>query len=85
MTTVLIHEPDEETDKIWQSSLHYHNLTCTGKSFSEALFLPSINPQFHKRLFIELRVQWMKIPNSEHVVYTGSLDNAIFGTGKKSH
>ena len=42
---------------------------CTGKSFSEALILVSTNPQYDKRLFIELRVQYMKIPSTEHVVY----------------
>ena len=40
---------------------------CTGKSFSEALILVSTNPQYDKRLFIALRVQYMKIPSSEHV------------------
>ena len=40
---------------------------CTGKSFSEALILPTTNPQYDKRLFIELPVQYMKIPSSEHV------------------
>ena len=39
----------------------------TGKSFSEALILVSTNPQYDKRLFIELQVQYMKIPSSEHV------------------
>ena len=29
---------------------------CTGKSFSEALILASTNPQYDKRLFIELQV-----------------------------
>ena len=42
-------------------------LLNTGKSFSEALILASTNPQYDKRLFIELRVQYMKIPNSKHV------------------
>ena len=42
----------------------------TGKTFSEALILPSTNPQYDDRLFIELRVQYMKIPSSEHAVYT---------------
>ena len=37
-----------------------------GKSFSEALILASTNPQYDKRLFIELQVQYMKIPSSEH-------------------
>ena len=41
----------------------------TGKSFSEALILASTNPQYDKRLFIELRVQYMKTTSSEHVVY----------------
>ena len=41
----------------------------TGKSLSEALILASTNPKYDKRLFIELQVQYMKIANSEHVVY----------------
>ena len=52
------------------------NISCyfgkthgTGKSFSEALILASTNPQFDNRLFIELRVQYIKIPSSEHFVY----------------
>ena len=44
--------------------LHLQN---TGKSFSEALILASTNPQYDKRLFIELHVQYMKILSSEHV------------------
>ena len=38
----------------------------TGKYLSEALILASINPQHDDRLFIELQVQYMKIPSSEH-------------------
>ena len=38
----------------------------TGKSFPEALILASTNPQYDRRLFIELQVQYMKIPSSEH-------------------
>ena len=44
----------------------------TGKSLSEALIFASTNPQYDDRLFIELQVQYMKIPSSnlgEHVVY----------------
>ena len=41
----------------------------TGKFLSEALILASINPQYDDRLFIELRVQYMNIASSEHVVY----------------
>ena len=39
---------------------------------SEALIFASTNPQYDDRLFIELQVQYMKIPSSEHgenVVY----------------
>ena len=43
--------------------------SCTGKSFSEALILASINLQYDKRLFIDLPVQYMKTTSSEHVVY----------------
>ena len=32
----------------------------TGKSFSEALILATTNPQYDKRLFIELLVQYLK-------------------------
>ena len=41
----------------------------TGKSLSEALILASTKPQYDKRLFIELQVQYIKITCSEHVVY----------------
>ena len=39
----------------------------TGKSFSEALILASTNPKYDKRLSLELLVQYMKIPSSEHI------------------
>ena len=39
---------------------------CTGKFLSEALIFASTNPQYDNRLFIELQVQLMKIPSSEH-------------------
>ena len=38
----------------------------TGKSMSEALIFASTNPQYDNRLFIELPVQYMTIPSSEH-------------------
>ena len=41
----------------------------TGKSWSEALIFASTNPQYEKRLFIELRVQDMKIASSEHKLF----------------
>ena len=42
----------------------------TSKSLLEAFILASTNPQYDIRLFIELRVQYMKTTSSEHVVYT---------------
>ena len=39
---------------------------CTGKSLSEALMFASTIPQYVNRLFIELQVQYIKIPSSEH-------------------
>ena len=36
----------------------------TDKSLSEALIFASTNPQYNDRLFIELQVQYMKIPSS---------------------
>ena len=36
----------------------------TGKSLSEALIFASTNPQYDNRLFIELQVQYVKIPSS---------------------
>ena len=47
----------------------FQKVTFTGKSFSEAIILASTNPQYDKRLFIELQVQYMKTTSSEHVVY----------------
>ena len=44
--------------------------TVTGKSLSEALIFASTNPQYDKRLFIDLPVQYMKTTSSEHVVHT---------------
>ena len=41
-------------------------LNVTGKTLTEALIFVSTNPQYDDRLFIELQVQYMKIPSSEH-------------------
>ena len=41
----------------------------TGKFLSEELILASTNRQYDKRLFIKLRVQYMKTSSSEHVAY----------------
>ena len=42
------------------------HFSIAGKSLSEALNFASTNPQYDDRLFIELQVQYMKIPSSEH-------------------
>ena len=39
----------------------------TGKSLSEVLIYSSINPQYDNTLFIDLQVQYEKIPRAEHV------------------
>ena len=44
-------------------------MLSTGKSSSEAFILTSTNPQYDKRLLIDLPVQYMKTTSSEHVVY----------------
>jgi hypothetical protein len=44
--------------------LNFGNFDCAGKSLSEALIFASTNPQYDDRLFIELQVQYMKIPSS---------------------
>ena len=39
-------------------------ISSTGKSLSEALIFASTNPRYDDRLFIELQVQYIKIPSS---------------------
>ena len=53
----------------WNKLLLFVYLVHTGKSLSETLILGSTNPQYEKRLFIDLPVQYMKTTSSEHVVY----------------
>ena len=38
----------------------------TGKYLLEALILASTNPQYDKRLFMDLPVQYVKTTSSEH-------------------
>ena len=52
-------------EKNWQL-LHSFVILYTGKSFSEPRILALTNPQYDKRLFIELPVQYMKTTSSEH-------------------
>ena len=47
----------------WFASF-YLCMQSTGKSLSEALIFASTNPQYDNILFIELPVQYMKIPSS---------------------
>ena len=42
---------------------------CAGKSFSVAIILESVNPQYDNRLFIDLQLLTQKNTSSEHVVY----------------
>ena len=46
------------------------NTVGTGKYLLQAFTFTSTNPQYDKRLFIDLPVQYMKTTSSEHVVYT---------------
>ena len=39
-------------------------IASTGKSLSKALIFAATNPKYDNRLFIELRVQYMKTPSS---------------------
>ena len=68
-----ISEKDLKSSLRWPEILltDYHDLyyNRTGKSFSEALILASTNPQYEKKLSIDLPVQYMKTISSEHVVY----------------
>ena len=59
---VFCHVGTQTLIQIWMS-------TSAGKSLSEALILGSTNPEYDKRLFINLPVQYMKTTSSEHDVY----------------
>ena len=64
---------------VWKVKVHVHEsypyrpptirFINTGKSLSEALIFASTNSQYDNRLFIELRVQYMKIASSEHFLF----------------
>ena len=47
----------------------FETIWNTSKSLSEAFILTSTNPQYDKRLFVNLPVQYMRTTSSEHVVY----------------
>ena len=42
----------------------------TGKSLSEAIILGSTNPQYDKRLFVDLPVQYMKTTQAQNMETT---------------
>ena len=48
----------------------------------EALILASTNPQYDKRLFIDLPVQYMKTISSEHIVHLNCFDVRISASEK---
>ena len=48
----------------WKIVICTSVVVVTGKSLSEALIFASTNPQYDDRLFVELQVQYMKIPSS---------------------
>ena len=50
----------------FSSEIMQFTVLITGKSFSEVLIRSSTNPQYDKRLSIDLLVQYIKIPNLEH-------------------
>ena len=60
----------EKTIRFFQENVKQISVTLdkvTGKSFSEALILASTNPQYDKRLLIELPVQHMKTTSAKYV------------------
>jgi hypothetical protein len=63
---IVIKRKEEQSGKTVDWSFMLCILNVTGKSLSEALIFASANPQYDDRLFIELQVQYMKIPSSEH-------------------
>ena len=71
MDSTILYKQRLITEQLFEFMLHMakENKEDTGKSFSETLFLASTKPQYDKRLFVELRVQYMKTTSSEHVVY----------------
>ena len=54
---------DEDVDS---STLSQETSSSTGKSFSEALIFALTSPQYGKRFFIDVPIQYMKNTSSEH-------------------
>ena len=53
----------------WCEKPKSFNVHYTGESLLEAPILASTNPQYDKRLFVGLPVQYIKTTSSEHVVH----------------
>ena len=54
----------------------------TGKSFSEALILESVNPQYDERLFIEFPEKYkycFECQNKNKILYTTCCELVFFG------
>ena len=69
--TQIIHSPRWRYPYLaCQKNMKTVSVQVTGKSLSEALIFASTNPQYDNRLFIELRVQYMKNPCEEHALCT---------------
>ena len=58
-----------KNDKVFILSTQLKHDSTIGKSISEALILAVTKPQYDKRLFIDLLVQYMKTTSLEHVAY----------------
>ena len=54
---IVLNRKPGKVSTVWCSG---KEVGCTGKSLSEALILGSTNPQYDKRLFIDLPIQYMK-------------------------
>ena len=64
ITGFILHGNKIERGGFITSNKKTKNNIGTGKSLSEALIFASTNPQYDDGLFIELQVQYMKIPSS---------------------
>ena len=71
-----VNKPEVEEEKIEVQSMvtsadSESNLPDTGRSLSEAFILTSTNPQYDKRFFINLPVQYMKsLEHGENILCT---------------
>ena len=64
LTAFLLNQFHDDVGTVRLPKQLIYTVLHTGKSLSEALIFASTNPQCDDRLFIELQVQYMKIPSS---------------------